>query len=179
MQWCYDRRNVEPNRLHFLGLRSLQHTSRCSKIFQRLWNVDWSKHWYKYGNRQSQGPTNWFACDVTNKNKISKTRYNYIKSYLLFMLKSKRLPFSNHSTEVVVYGSFKIYSESNETVSFWWHMNFMKLSAESALYHRLIVDLYSHINGSKCGGLLSGIDNQYTAHAAHPVGVQAVGYYLN
>jgi len=99
-------------------------------------------------NRHSQGQTNWLACDVTNRSKIHRNRYNYIKSCPFFVLKSKQLCISVHSFGGVVYPVHKIYSEFNRTVSFCWCKNFMRLfvgSAALALYCRLIADPYIHI----------------------------------
>jgi len=46
----------------------------------------------------------------------------------------------------VVDDFYEIYSQSNETVK--WCKNLIRLSAGSALYCKLIADLYIHINGS-------------------------------
>jgi len=99
-------------------------------------------------NCQSQGQANWFAGDVTKRRKFPRNRYNYITftSGLFFVLKSKQLRISVHSFDGVVYSFCKVYSESKISISFWWRKNFMKLSAGSALYDRLLADI--RINGS-------------------------------
>jgi len=64
------------------------------------------------GNPQSQGQPNWFACDITTRNKIPWNHYNYITTCLFFVLKSKQLRICFHSYDEVVYPFHKICGES-------------------------------------------------------------------
>jgi len=103
------------------------------------------------GNHQSQGQANWFASDVTNRNKLPWNRYNSITSRLFFALKRKQLRISGHSFDAAVYPFHRIYSISNGTGPIRGQKNFMRLSAGSALYCELIADPYIHTNGKSLG----------------------------
>ena len=92
------------------NLRSLDALQPCLQKYTTIPNR----------NRQSQGQTNWFACDVINRSKIPWNRYNHITSCLFFVLKSKQLCKNVHSFDGAVYPFHKIYSESNATRAFWW-----------------------------------------------------------
>jgi len=100
------------------------------------------------GNCQSQGQTNWLTCHATTRRHIPRDRYNYIRSCLFLVLKSKQLRISVYLLAGVVCPFNKICTEPNEDVLSWWSKNPPRPREPRAFYGGLIDGPYIYINGS-------------------------------